>query len=209
MADDSVFYEGHYSGEIELQCPVKIALDICTFKCEKFIEANINLLNEKFLENPNSFMHDKLEVFVSDNAHTLDIDKISTDKVHIVQNKNVGGAGGFTRGMIEIMNVREQKEITHILVMDDDVRIEPESMYRTCTLLSCLKEQYKDAFVGGAMLRLDRQYQQVESGGVWNSGNLISLKSGLNLQEVEPILYNEIEEGVQFNGIRQATLRLE
>lgn len=196
----SVFYSASYNSEYNNPNPTKIAIDICTFKRERFVEANLNLLNSRFLQNKESFLFDKLEVFVSDNAGTLDIDKLSTDKIHIVRNKNVGGAGGFTRGMIEISKVREKKGITHILVMDDDICIEPESVFRTCTLLSCLKAQYRDAFIGGAMLRLDNQYYQVESGALWNSGNLISLKHGLDLRVLDACLFNEFEERAQFNA---------
>lgn len=200
MRKKSYFYEGFYSADIDPVRPVKIAIDICTYKRESFVEGNLDLLSKIFLDNKDSFLYDKLEVFVSDNAHTLDINKLSTEKIHIVQNKNVGGAGGFTRGMIEIMKLREKRHITHILVMDDDIVIEPESVFRTCTLLSCTKDEYCDAFVGGAMLRLDNRFMQTESGAVWNGGNLISLKNGLDLRSLDACLFNELEEQPQFNA---------
>ncbi len=198
----SVFYGASYHAEITKKesNPVKIGIDICTYKREKYIERNLNLLNDRFLNNPDSCLYDRLEVFVSDNAHTLDTKKLSSDKIHIVQNKNVGGAGGFTRGMIEIKKVSEKHRITHILVMDDDIRIEPESVFRTYTLLSCLKDSYKDTFIGGAMLRLDNRYIQTESGAMWNGGELISLKSRLDLRSLDACLFNEFEEHAQFNA---------
>lgn len=60
--------------------------------------------------------------------------------------------------------------ITHVLLMDDDIVIEPEALVKTYTLLTLLKDTYIDTFIGGAMLRLDRQYIQVESGAVWDAG---------------------------------------
>lgn len=202
ISERSGFYGGFYSAELPENSiqPVKIAIDICTYKRERFLEKNLKLLNEHFLENPDSFLYDKLEVFISDNAHTLDIPALSSDKIHIVQNKNVGGAGGFTRGMIEINQVKKQRGISHILVMDDDVTIEPESLFRTCTFLSCRKEQYTDLFIGGAMLRQDTKYIQTESGAVWNGGDLISLKHGLDLRLLDSCLYNELEEKTQYNA---------
>lgn len=202
MGYNSKFYGGYYSADIfEKNIRyVKLAIDICTYKRERYLEANIRKLNNSFLKNKKSCLYDNLEVFISDNAHTLDIKELSDDKITIVQNKNVGGAGGFTRGMIEINNVSKQKKITHILVMDDDVYIEPESIYRTFILLSCVKEEYKDAFVGGAMLRMDHQYLQVESGAVWNGGDIISFKRGLDLRNTDACLFNEIEEGAQYNA---------
>ncbi len=198
----SRFYGANYNADIpsDMLSKVKIAIDICTYKRERFVESNLRILKERYLDEPNSFLYDKLEVFVCDNAQTLDIKALESDKIHIYKNKNVGGAGGFTRGIIEIYKRKSEKNITHILVMDDDIRIEPESIFRTCTLLMCLKEQYKDAFVGGAMLRLDRQYFQVESGAAWNAGNLVSFKHGLDLNTLDACLFNEFEERAQFNA---------
>ena len=50
------------------------------------------------------------------------------------------------------------------------------------------------------MLRMDQQYFQVESGAVWNGGNLISLKHGLDLRDLDACLFNEFEERPQFNA---------
>ena len=88
LSEQSGFYGGFYSGDIaekDIQ-PVKIAIDICTYKRERFIEKNLKLLNDRFLENQDSFLQGKLEVFVSDNAHTLDVPALSSANIHIVQN---------------------------------------------------------------------------------------------------------------------------
>lgn len=198
----SYFFGGQYLADIPDKNinSVKIGMDICTYKRERYIEHNLTKLNEKFLQNPDSYMYDKLEIFISDNAHTLDTKELSSDKIHIFQNKNVGGAGGFTRGLMEIKRVQKEKNITHILVMDDDVSIEPEAIFRTCTILACLKENYSDAFIGGAMLRLDQKYRQTESGAMWNGGEIVSLKGGLDLRDLDACLYNEFEENPQFNA---------
>ena len=50
------------------------------------------------------------------------------------------------------------------------------------------------------MLRLDTQCIQTEAGAVWNGGELISLKHGLDLRELDACLYNELEEKTQFNA---------
>jgi len=49
------------------------------------------------------------------------------DWIRVVRQGNFGGAGGFTRGIIEAL---VEPEITHFVLMDDDVRLEPESVYR-------------------------------------------------------------------------------
>lgn len=196
----SELYGGYYSADIPQVRRVKLAIDICTFKREKFVEKNLTLLKNRFLNDPESELFEGLEVFISDNAGTLDIDSLSDEKIHIFKNKNTGGAGGFTRGLMEINRVKEQSGITHALLMDDDILIEPEAVFRTFVLLSCVKEKYYDTFVGGAMLRLDQKNIQVESGAVWAGGNILSLKKGLNLISCDNCLLNETEEYAQYNA---------
>ncbi len=203
MSEEGVVYGGWYEGEVPQEeiRRVKMALVICTFKREVFVTKNVKELTESFLDNPESDMSRALEIFISDNARTLDPkDIVLNDKIHLFQNKNTGGAGGFTRGMIEVMKCREKHGISHILVMDDDVIINPESLYRTYVILSLLKDNYEDAFVGGAMLRLDQQFIQHEAGARWNKGYLISHKCGLDLREVDGCIYNEWEEKTDFNA---------
>ncbi len=203
LSDMGTIFDGWYEGEVAPEDirHVKIALDICTFKREVFVTKNVKELYDSFLSKPESGMSDNLEIFISDNAKTLNQnDVLLCDKIHIFLNKNTGGAGGFTRGMIEIMKCRDKHRITHVLVMDDDVIINPDSIYRTFVILSLLKDEYKDAFVGGAMLRLDKQFIQTENGARWNKGYLISHKSGLNLNDVDACLYNEFEEKTEFNA---------
>ena len=50
------------------------------------------------------------------------------------------------------------------------------------------------------MLRLDKQYIQVEAGASWNGGYLQSLKTNLDLRICDSCLYNEIEEYAEFNA---------
>ena len=179
--------------------PIKIGLDICTFKREKFVAANVRNLQHE-LADPASPLRGRLEVFISDNAQTLPPDLGDPQFVHIFKNKNVGGAGGFTRGMIEIIRDGNPRGITHALLMDDDIVFSPEVIVRTLTVLSLLKEEYAHAFVGGAMLRLDEQNVQVESGAVWDTGKIVSLKSGLDLRDLDACLYNELEETADYNA---------
>ncbi len=202
LSEDGVFYGGCYSSKIdekELR-NVKIGICICTYRREAYIEKNLKLLNASILQNANSDVYGHLEVFISDNAKTLDFDKLASDSIHLFKNKNYGGAGGFTRGLIEIYKNNQEYGITHALLMDDDVVIEPEAIVKTYRILTLLKEEHKDAFIGGAMLRKDLQYKQVESGASWNGGYLISNKKDLDLRSVSSVLNNEIEEYTEFNA---------
>lgn len=201
LSDGSRFLGGYYGTEAD-GLPlndVNLALNICTFRREAFIQRNLRILSRDILDHPENELSEHLHVFISDNGHTLDIPALANEKVHIVRNKNVGGAGGFTRNLIEVMHCKTYKA-THNLFMDDDVVIEPEALYRTYMLLRCMKENYRDIFIGGAMLRLDKPNIQVEAGAAWNAGDLLPLKRDLDLNTREAVLYNETEEYTEYNA---------
>jgi len=199
---NSRYYGGAYIADVDVKDVrnVKIGIGICTFKREAFINKNIQILKDTILENEQSPLYGHLEVFIADNGKTLDSEKLKSDKIHIYPNRNLGGAGGFTRDMIEMTQNNDIYHITHVLLMDDDVVIEPEALVKTYQILTLIKEEFKDSFIGGAMLRTDQQYRQVEAGAVWNGGNLDSLKCGLDLRLCDACLYNEFEEYAEFNA---------
>lgn len=202
LEDGGQFTGGYYhvdNAESSIR-NVKIGLGICTFKREKFIEKNIRLLNENVFDNKNCILNGHLEVYISDNGKTLDKEKLSNKHVHIFDNKNTGGAGGFTRTMMEMTKDGNPDGITHVLVMDDDILLDTEALVKTYRILTIIKDEYVDAFIGGAMLRNDLMDIQVEAGASWNAGKLISYKGGLPLGETEPCLYNETEERYEFNA---------
>lgn len=199
---DSVFYGGFYGTEVEAAAlrDVTLGVDICTFRREPFVERNIGILRDNILDNPECDLSGHIHIYISDNGKTLEIPRLAGDRIHIFPNKNAGGTGGFTRGMIEALRRRREHGVTHLLLMDDDVIIEPEAIVKTYHFLRMVKEEYSDAFIGGAMLRLDRRAVQVEAGAVWNAGRLLSLKSGLDLKYEHTCLYNETLEHADYNA---------
>ncbi len=201
MENGGRYYGGEYCAEISANKirEVKIGVDICTFKREKFVEKNIKNLTDAFLNNETSPLYRNIEIFIADNAKTLP-EELNSKFIHVFKNKNVGGAGGFTRNLIEMIKGGNPYNITHALIMDDDIVFEPEAIYKTYILLRILKEEYRHAFIGGAMFRLDRQNIQVESGAIWNCGAVISRKSGLDVRTLDACLYNELEETVDYNA---------
>lgn len=201
LEDKSVFYGGRYEADVTGKLwDTNIAVNICTFKREPFVRRNMDILRQMIFDNPSHPLKDHLRIYISDNGQSLPVEEIASEHVRIVPNKNVGGAGGFARGMMEVMSHMDSFPATHVLMMDDDVIIETESLFRTYAMLRCRKPEYEDMFVGGAMLRLDNQAIQVESGASWNAGALISNKSGFDLTEIESVLHNEEEEYVEFNA---------
>ena len=164
MCDGAELWGGAFETDVdESALPhVKVGIGICTFRREAFVAHNMQVLRETILENPDCPMHGHLEVFISDNSRTLS-SELETEDIHIFPNRNLGGAGGFTRTLIEIKNVRKEKNITHILLMDDDIRLNPDSLLRTYAMLRMIKPEHRDAFIGGHMLRIDSPHIQSEA----------------------------------------------
>ena len=200
LGKDCVFLGGRYYTDVdpsELNA-VDIALDICTFKREKDVARNLAMLNRDLLENPDCELRNHLEVFIADNGCTLDAQALSSDRIHIYPNKNTGGAGGFTRGLIEIID--HPKAFSHVLIMDDDVVVNSNAILRTYRLLQLLKPEYAGKTVAGALMRLDRRYKQFENGAVMNSYILKPRKPRLDMRKIRNVLFNEQEETIHYNG---------
>lgn len=155
--------------------PVKIALCTTTFLKEDYIIPNIELVKNEVLA-ADDVIAKNFHMFVIDNGRTLDAEALSDEGVTVLPNPNVGGSGGFARGMMEAM--KHDENFTHILLMDDDVSISTESLRRTFNLLSLATGKYKNAFINGAMLVAEEPNRQFEDVSyVVNSGAYASVKS--------------------------------
>lgn len=70
-------------------------------------------------------------------------------KLRYLRQPNLGGAGGFTRGMCEASKMDGCP--THVVLMDDDIVLEPDTMLR---LVQFANHTSAPAIVGGQMLKL-------------------------------------------------------
>ena len=168
-----------------------IALNICTYKREEYLKNNITKLENEILNNPNSFLYNKLEVFIADNGKTLG-NSITTDKIHVFPNANTGGSGGFTRGLQEILTVSDEKKITHTIFMDDDIKLIPQVIERTAQFLSFIKDEFADSIIPGAMLKSDSPNVQHEFGGCWQD-KIVLLRPGLDTVKIQTLTQNDKE----------------
>ncbi|MCI9402011.1 MAG: glycosyltransferase family 2 protein [Lachnospiraceae bacterium] len=200
LSDKTIFYGAKYVAECPVEREITIALNICTFRREAFILRNVELLKENFINNTKSLLHGHLKVFITDNGKTLNVDDIETSDIHMCYNPNVGGAGGFSRGLLEILKRKEEEHITNAIFMDDDIEILPETLVRTYRMLKILKNEYINAFLAGAMLRQDYKYIQYENAACWNGGNCDFINRGLDLRQYKNVVYNEIERKREYGA---------
>jgi galactofuranosylgalactofuranosylrhamnosyl-N-acetylglucosaminyl-diphospho-decaprenol beta-1,5/1,6-galactofuranosyltransferase len=71
-------------------------------------------------------------------------------RLRYLRQPNLGGAGGFTRGLFEA-TAGEPDEQSDVLLMDDDVLLEPEILIRLTAFAACTMHP---TIVGGQMLNL-------------------------------------------------------
>lgn len=169
-----------YLGEFEEWKNQKIGVIICTFKREQYAKVTIDKLVQFSKNNP------WLTTLVVDNGSTLE--KVETDNLRIIHNPNYGGSGGFTRGLIENL---KSKTNDYVLLMDDDIDLEPSALAHTYGLLCGLKDEYKESFLSGAMLRMHAPYIQHENTAYWGKIRLHSIGKGWNLTDNQVLLNNE------------------
>ena len=168
---------------------VRLALSTTTFRKEHYIVPNIELVRAGLSDEADP-VAGHFHMFVVDNGRTLDAAGLSDGLVTVIPNENVGGAGGFARGMIAALESDEG--FTHVLLMDDDVRIFPESLKRTYNLLALARGRYRKAFVNGAMLSLDdptRQFEDVSY--VDKTAVYRRIKEDLYVDDLADVIKNE------------------
>lgn len=169
---------------------IKLSMVSTTFKKEAFIKNNIKLIKENVLCD-DSDMKGNIFVHVIDNGRTLNPEEFDCEDLKVYPNPNVGGSGGFTRGMIEAIHLENKP--THVLLMDDDVMVMCESLFRLFYLLRIVKPEYENSFVSGAMFDYDlRQVQYEDVGYVHKAdGSYGPLKNKLDMRHVSSLLDNE------------------
>lgn len=204
-------YSGYYGSDIsetELN-EIDLALGICHYKREEFVVNNLCRLIENVYNDESSFLRNHLHIFVADNSRSLkkkinelngsegyerSSQIIGNEKITILENKNIGGAGGFSRTMLE---AQTQNRFTHMILMDDDVVFTHYALERLYSFLRVFKSELLDrTIIGGAMLRLDEPYIQYGNGETWSVNGMIFNKTNYNLYVVRDILRNEQEEDI-------------
>lgn len=195
---DSTLEEGEYYSDLRNDEVRECNLCIATTTCRKeaYIKKNIQMIKDEVMSVDE--VSDHIFVHVVDNGRTLSKEEIVGRNVFLHPNANAGGAGGYARGMIEAMS--QKPEATHVLLMDDDVQVLPESILRTYRLLQVLRPVYHRHFVGGAMLYYEQPYRQHEDiGFVRHDGIFESVKPKLNHKKLIKNLENEADYPRQNN----------
>ncbi len=99
------------------------------------------------------FVVDQGSVTVGDHQRFADVAARLGDRLVVIDQENLGGSGGFARGMLEALRTQG---IEHVMLMDDDVRLEPDSVLRAHAFASAASSP---VIVGAQMLNLQVRSQ--------------------------------------------------
>ncbi|MGF7123337.1 glycosyltransferase [Rhodococcus sp. BE178] len=119
------------------------------------------------------------------------------DRLQYIRQPNLGGAGGFTRGLFE---ASASSDDTDVILMDDDILCEPETVLRLSAFANCT---ISPALIGAEMLFLyNPNYLLATAERV----DLATLRRGLPTDQYSEHNYNVLEElperrvDAQYNG---------
>ncbi|MDR0375328.1 MAG: hypothetical protein LBH85_06345 [Treponema sp.] len=206
----SELYDGAYRSVVDEDLPdINLALAICTYKRERYVKANMALLNETIFSNSRSILNGHVRVYIADNGQTLKKEEIESETVKVFPNINSGGSGGFSRCMIEALADKDRYNLTHITLMDDDISFTHDVLARTYMFLRLLKKEHADIVISGAMLLMDAPHIQHASGEFIKPAGIVQHKRGYDLTEIRSIALNEIEEPVNYCGWWYCCFQLE
>ncbi|MEI2581613.1 glycosyltransferase [Scytonema sp. PRP1] len=157
LSEQGFFTEGYIATDKNPVREVSLGIITCTFKKEAYVKKTVEtILKDDLLQNR------RLKFFVVDNGGTLDNNEFKNQNIQLITNRNVGGSGGFTRGLIQAL---QEEVYTHFLFMDDDIELESESVYRLFPLYEYAKQ---DFVVAGSMLDLYKKHILHEAGAIYS-----------------------------------------
>ena len=177
-----------YSSCIPAPRQVRLATIVTAFRRDDEVQSSISRFAASSLPKAGH------RLLVIDNGRTLHAG--SFDWGAIIPNPNLGGAGGFTRGLLE---AKAAAGFTHALFMDDDASCHFESIDKT---IACLNWAKDDALaISGSMLLLEQPWIQHEAGARFHSAfGLVSVSHNLDLREKVNVLANEAGGRVDYGA---------
>jgi hypothetical protein len=163
----------------------ELTISITTFKREAEVRRTVERL-EAFIAGFAYGAH--IRVQVVDNGQSAEIE--TRGPVTAYDNPNLGGAGGFARGLLEA----EEAGASHCLFMDDDASFNMENIARTYMFLA-LSSDPKTA-VAGAMITNTHKWRMWEN-GAWFDGSCRPLFNGTDLRDATEVVEMEQEAARQ------------
>ncbi|MFW3171956.1 glycosyltransferase [Geodermatophilus sp. CPCC 206100] len=141
---------GWYAPQAPAEQP-RLGIGICTYNRPVDAVAALTALVED--ETVRDALHlvvvaDQGNKHVRDSAHYPEVAAALGERLRIVEQPNLGGSGGFARTIHEAFT---RSDVTHHILLDDDIQLEPDSILRARAFAAYARQPM---LVGGQMLAL-------------------------------------------------------
>jgi len=181
--------QGCWITETAPQHNTKLGIVITHFNRKQWVLPAIKRIHSELLSDP--LFKGKVELVVVDNSQNITTEELGncTDGITVLPNQNLGGSGGFTRGLLHL---KDCGGFTHCLFMDDDASCEIDGIKRAYNLLNYGK--IDRLAIAGSLLREVEPFRLFEKGARFNNGAGYQLKSGLDMRHVHDLLIAELDD---------------
>jgi hypothetical protein len=160
----------------------KTALVITTFQRDAAVTETVDRMLG-YLGGQGAALAQTTHLFVIDNGQSLSLPP--HPNLRLLPNRNLGGAGGFARGLAEA----EAAGFTHCVFMDDDAALHPEALLRMHGFLTLA--QNPKAALAGAMIGHSRPAEIWENGAIFDR-RCQPLCQGTDLRDRDWVLRMEL-----------------
>jgi len=187
---DAEITDGYYFTRDNPTNDVKLGIVITHFNRKHYVLPAMRRISKELLVDPD--LTGRVDLIVVDNSQNIDASEAAG--ATIIPNENLGGSGGFTRGLLHL----KDSGFSHCLFMDDDASCEMEAIRRTFQILQFAKGS--NLAVAGSMMREDKPYLLHEKGADYRGTRVVNLKKDLDMRQVVDLLRAEIPENVAYGG---------
>ena len=170
---DGMLTNAHWQTENAPRRKPELMLAVTTFQRETEVQHTAERFEDWVANNP---LRDNIRLTVVDNGQSVQI--AESNQITVVPNENLGGAGGFARGLLAARDTGA----SHCLFMDDDACIHMDSISRTYWFLAYATNA--NTAVAGAMINSTYRWAIWENGAVFNT-RCIPQHMGVDLREVD------------------------
>ena len=157
---------------------VKMTGVITTFKRNDAVQRTSDRLEDYFTANKD--LRDDFDLLVIDNGG--ETNSIGFAKGRVIKNNNYGGAGGFTRGLLETV---KDGASTHVLFMDDDAVFFPETLRRTMAILRYAVDPA--LAISGSMITESHKWRMWEASATFNT-RCMPIHNGRDLRQFPEVV---------------------
>ena len=149
--NDVVIEDGNWSAQTSRDDRGRVSIGITTYNRPDFCVDQIRTLgaHTRLLEVLDAvYVVDQGDQRIQDHPDFDEFAKDLGDKLHVIEQGNLGGSGGFARAMYETLQADDSD---YLLLLDDDVICEPEGIIRAATFADLARQPI---LVGGHMFSI-------------------------------------------------------